>query len=166
MAVHAEALGRTGSKGREIGDTVREQLRIIDERLTRHDKTWGRNVVLYDLPVAFTFPGLSKANAQRLIYSGVIRSLEERGFEVRIVLEPEPERSTLAVMWVTDVDKAEIEAMSAVVKKARISREELYAKYLAAPGEAPPPGAAAPSAAPPSAVPPAGARPKAEPKKA
>lgn len=145
MSVKAEALGRTAAKGREIGEIVREQLRIIDDRLVRHEKTWGLNILQYDLPVAFSFPGLSKSNAQRLIYSGVIRSLAERGFEVKIILEQEPEKSTLAVMWVADIDAAELDAMNAVIKKARISREELYARYINPP-ETSPAGAAPPSA--------------------
>lgn len=102
---------------------VREQLQIIDDRLMRAERTWGRNVVVHDLPTNLAMPGLDKRDAQRIVYTAIIRSLTKRGFEIRLLLEEN--QSSLYVVWVTDLDTEEIQAMNQLVKSVRITRDKL-----------------------------------------
>lgn len=102
---------------------IREQLQIIDDRLTRAERTWGRNVVSHDLPTNLAMPGLDKRDAQRIVYCAIVRSLTGRGFEVRLLLEEE--RSAIYIAWVTDLDLEEIQAMNHLIKTVRIAREKL-----------------------------------------
>jgi hypothetical protein len=123
MSVTAAQLSKTGARGKELDAIVREHLTIIDERLLKADRTWGRNVVSYDLPVSFSIPGLDKKSAQRIIYSAILRSLGKRKFEVRILLETD--KTTLYIAWMTDLDVGEVEAMNALIRGRRIARDEV-----------------------------------------
>ncbi len=123
MALTAEKLSKSGARGKEIDLIIREQLQMIDDRLLRAERKWGRNVVTHDLPIQFTIPGLEKKDAQRIVYSSILRSLERRKFEVCLCLEEN--RSTLYIAWVTDLDVDEVEAMNALILSKRIQPEQV-----------------------------------------
>lgn len=155
MSVTAKQLSKSGAKGKDLDAIVREQVLIIDDRLQRADRTWGRNLISQDLPTNFTFPGLEKKDAQRIIYSAIVRSLQERGFGVRLLLDPD--RTTIFLEWVTDLNSEEIDAMNSLIRTVRISAEELEA-FLArddgAPAERPHPAMPGGSREPPPRGPP------------
>lgn len=125
MSVTAQNLSRSGARGKEIDAVVREQLQIIDDRLQRATRTWGRNVVSHSLPTMFTLPGLDKKNAQRIVYSTIIRSLEKRGFETKLLLETD--QTMIYTAWMTDLDVEEVAAMNALIRAKRIQRPDLDA---------------------------------------
>lgn len=122
-AVTAKTLSKSGTYGKEIDSIVREYTQIIDDKLLRHDRTWGRNVVFHDLPTNLTLPGLKKADAQRMMYSAIIRAYEKRGFEVAIVLKDEMSRIYIA--WATELSGEEVAAMSALIMARRIEESEI-----------------------------------------
>ena len=119
MAVTAKRLSQSGARGRELEAIVREHLQIIDDKLLRAERAWGRNTLIHDLPVTFALPGLDKRDAQRIVYSSILRSLDKRGFETRILLEDD--RTAVVVAWMTDLDSQEVEAMSALIRAKRVS---------------------------------------------
>jgi hypothetical protein len=123
MAVSAKQLSKSGARGKDLDALVREHLQIIDDKLLHADRTWGRNVVTYDLPVSLTLPGLEKKDGQRIVYSAILRSLQKRGFEARILLIPD--RTTIFIAWMTDLDVTEVEAMNALIRAARITEAEV-----------------------------------------
>ena len=123
MSITAGQLSKTGARGKDIDTIVREHLQIIDDKLLRAERTWGRNVVTYDLPSNLGLPGLDKRDAQRIIYSSIVKSLQKRGFEVRILLETE--QTVLYIAWVTELNVEEIEAMNRLIRDVRISRADL-----------------------------------------
>jgi len=123
MAVTAKQLSKSGARGRELDLIVREHLQIIDDRLLHSERSWGRNTLMYDLPVIFALPGLDKRDAQRIVYSAILRSLDKRGFETRILLEPD--RTALCIAWMTDLDVDEVEAMSALIRAKRVAGPDL-----------------------------------------
>ena len=127
MSVTADQLSKLGVRVKDFNGIVQEQLRVTDDALRRAERSWGRNVVIQDLPTSFPCPGLDKRAVQRIVYSAVIHSLKARGFIVRILLEPE--RTACIIEWVTDLDEAEVKSMDRCVRDARISSEDL-AKYL------------------------------------
>jgi hypothetical protein len=123
MAVTADQLSKTGARGKELDMIVREHLTIIDDRLLKADRTWGRNVVAYDLPIMIPLPGLDKKDAQRIVYSAILRSLEKRKFEVRLLLDHQ--KTTLYIAWMTDLDVEEVEAMNTLIRSKRIAQEDV-----------------------------------------
>lgn len=123
MSVTAKQLSKSGARGKDIDNLIREQIHLIDDRLLRAERTWGRNVVAHDLPTMFGVPGLDKKDAQRIVYSAIIRSYDKRGFETRLLLETE--RSTLFLAWMTDLDVEEVAAMNALIRARRIKPNDL-----------------------------------------
>lgn len=123
MALRAEQLSKAGTRGKELDVIVREQLQIIDDRLTKADRTWGRNVVPYELPESFNFPGLEKKQAQRIIYTSIIKSLEERGFEVALVLESN--RNMIYIAWESDITEEQVDAMNRTIRRVRIDADKI-----------------------------------------
>ena len=123
MSVTAKQLSKSGARGKEMDSIIREQLHIIDDRLLHAERTWGRNVVNHDLPTNLALPGLNKQDAQRIVYSAIVRSLTKRGFEVALLLEET--KSAIYIIWVTDLDTDEIQAMNQLIRNVRITRDKL-----------------------------------------
>ena len=98
--VTAAALSKSGTRSKDVDSVVREQLASIDDRLLRHERSWGRNIVKFSLPVNFVLPGLQKKDAQRIVYAAILRSLLDRGFEVKLTLD-EAQHNTLYIAWET-----------------------------------------------------------------
>jgi hypothetical protein len=118
MSVTAAQLAKSGARGKDLDNVVHEQLQIIDNVLLRTPRSWGRNVVPHDLPTVFNIPGLNKKDAQRIVYSSILKSLDRRGYETKILLEPDKTRIFIA--WMTDLDVDEVEAMNALISSKRI----------------------------------------------
>jgi hypothetical protein len=137
MSVTAAQLSKSGAKGKELDATIEEHLSIIDDRLQKTTKTWGRNVMSYELPTSFSFPGLDKRNAQSIIYTAIIRSLQGRGFVVRLRLDPQPVRTFIYVEWVTDLSAEEVQAMKHLIGQVCIGREEAVGLHRQELGQTP-----------------------------
>jgi hypothetical protein len=116
-------LSKTGARGKDLDGVIREQVQIIDDKLLRSEKTWGRNVVSQDLPEFIMVPGLEKKDAQRIVYSALIREYDKRGFETAIVIDDH--QSTLYLAYMTDLDSEEVEAMNSLIKSRRVPREKI-----------------------------------------
>lgn len=124
MSVTAKQLAHTGAQGKEIDAIVHDQIKVIDDRLLHAPRTWGRNILSYEMPTSFpSILGLEKVNAQRIVYTSVIKSLDKRGFEVRVLLEQD--RTTLFIAWVTDLSAEEVEAMNSLIVSKKIRRDQL-----------------------------------------
>ncbi len=123
MSLTAKELSKSGARSGDLDIIIREQLRIIDEKLQRADRAWGRNVVPANLPLNFGLAGLGKKESQRIVYAEIIRSLKDRGFEVNILIEKT--QTVLYVAWVTDLNQEEIDAMNKVIADARIQASDV-----------------------------------------
>lgn len=123
MSVTAEQLKKSGIRQSDLNVVVREQLQIIDQKLLNHERSWGRNVITVNLPLDFPATGLQKSSAQRVIYSAIITSLQGRGFEVFLRLEPSA--TTLYVEWTAEIDEVELSRMNTTIKNSRIHPEEV-----------------------------------------
>jgi hypothetical protein len=128
MSLKADQLSKSGAKGKDIDILVREHLQIIDDKLLRADRVWGRNVIQYELPLHFSIPGLEKRDGQRIIYSAILCSLKERGFDVRISMTPQ--RTIIFIAWVTDLDARDIVAMNNLLQRHSIAEDKISTFYL------------------------------------
>ena len=121
MSITAGQLSKVGVHKKEIESIVVEQLQIIDDKLIKSEKTFGKNKIEHNLPININISGLEKKNAQRIIYSTILRSLEKRGFNTNLILEDN--KTVLIVKWKTDFSNKEIEAMNELLKSRIIKRE-------------------------------------------
>lgn len=128
MSVTATQLSKSGARGKELDRMVQEQIQIIDDRLLKADRTWGRNVVEYSLPVDLSIPGLAKKDAQRILYTNILQSLEKRGFDTGIILEDNS--SILLIAWMTDLESKEIDAMNAIIRSKRLTTADAISRFI------------------------------------
>ncbi len=131
MSLTDVQLSKSGSWRGAVASAVRDQLRIIDEKCRTSDRVWGRNIVTYQLPTTFMFPGLTKENAQRLVYASLLKALSERFNEVKIVLDDRG--STLYLAYNVDFTDEEVTAMNLLIKECRIDRKDVAA-FIRGPG--------------------------------
>lgn len=117
MAVTAQQMARA-ARGRVLDAVVHDQLVVIDDRLLRADRAWGSNCLAHELPTVFaTIPGLAKKDIQRVVYSAVIRSLQDRGFSVRLRLESD--KTTIFLEWQAGFASEDVRAMNRLIEDAR-----------------------------------------------
>ena len=115
MSVTAKKLSKSGAKGKNLDGIVREQLQIIDAKLLQHERMWGWNVIVYELPSSFPGAiGLERKEAQRIVYSSILKSIKNRGFMVKLFLTTK--ESLLYIGWETDLDPEEAEAMTELIR--------------------------------------------------
>ncbi len=129
MSVTVKQLRQSGAKGRYLNASVHELLLYIDEKLLCANREWGRNVVPVELPTIYGFPGLEKRDAQRIIYTAIIRSLKERGFGVKLLLESD--KTVLYIQWDIELAANEVTAMNQLIQQVRIAPEEIDNLFLA-----------------------------------
>lgn len=120
MSVTVAQLKKSGIRGKELDSICREHLQIIDDKLLKSDRTWGKNMVTHDLPTNMVIANISKKDAQRIVYSTILRSLDRRGFATKIKLDPD--RTTIYVSWSTSLLANEIDIMNEIIRKKRISQ--------------------------------------------
>jgi hypothetical protein len=115
MSVTAKSLARRGERTESMTTAARDQLAMIDEKLQGARSALGRNLVQYRLPGNLLIPGVDKMNMQRVLYSSVITSLEERGFEVRIATITD-DGADIEVAWISELDPEDVQAMDALIQ--------------------------------------------------
>jgi hypothetical protein len=113
MSVTAKQLNQLTANRGDFDYIIKDQLQIIDTRLLTSQKKWGNNLITHDLPQHLTAPGIKKADAQRIVYSAILRSLLQRDFQVKILLTSEMAR--LFIAWVKPVEKDELNAMTDLI---------------------------------------------------
>jgi len=124
MSVTVKQINDLSIKNKDIETFVKEQLQIIDDKLLHSDRSWGSNYLIHTLPNTLVgISGLDRIDAQRIIYSSIICSLEKRGFNTKIVLDENS--SILYINWNTNLDTDSIDTMNSIIKKKRITKDEL-----------------------------------------
>jgi hypothetical protein len=122
MSITVKQLSRSVVKNKDIDAVVKNQLLAIDTTLTKAHTKWGSNVVKYDISNTFTFVGLDRAQAEKIIYTRIMRSLEKRGFKVKILLGHE--KSTLYITWVTGIEDTDQKELESYIYKRTIQSED------------------------------------------
>jgi hypothetical protein len=127
--IPAKKVCKLGYKPSLIKAFVRAQTDILNAKIQRSEKKWGKNMVIHVLPEFFNIPGLSKENAQKLIYSQIIIKCKSAGYRVRLNLgvlpkspnipdEKKKPRNILAVIWDSDLSEEELNTMDQIIEEA------------------------------------------------
>lgn len=127
MSVTAEQLRKSEACKRVFDEIVRDQLQIIDNKILNANRAWGWNVAELELPTMFQIPGLSKAEAQRIVYCAILLSLEKRGFMTRILLEEN--KTIVYIAWSSAMADVEVDAINNYIRSRRIHREDIQSFY-------------------------------------
>jgi hypothetical protein len=80
-----------------ISLNIKEQLDIIDKKITRTIKKIGHNEINTTLPTNFSNIPYNKDIIVPLIYSKIMKSLESRGFSVKLQMAIKP--PNLIIGW-------------------------------------------------------------------
>jgi hypothetical protein len=121
--ITANKLSKLSVKVRELENVIKEHLYIIDEKMLKADKNWGRNVIAHELPTIFVIPGIDRKDSQRMVYSSILKNLQKRGFNVRILIEAK--KTIIYISWVCEYSYDELESMDAVIRDTRILSNEV-----------------------------------------
>ena len=121
--ITANKLSKLSVKVRELENVIKEHLYIIDEKMLKSDKCWGRNVIAHELPTIFVIPGIDRKDSQRMVYSSILKNLQKRGFDVRILIEAN--RTMIYISWICEYSQDELESMDAIIKNTRILSTEV-----------------------------------------
>jgi hypothetical protein len=124
MSVTAKQMSQLCMKNRDIETIIKEQLQIIDDKLLHSDRGIGLSYITHSLPVIMVgINGMDKIDAQRIVYSTIICSLEKRGFTVKISLDDSS--SIIYVAWKSELDQSSLDTMNIIIRNNRISKSEL-----------------------------------------
>lgn len=125
MSVTVKQINELCLRNKDLDTIIKEQLQIIDDKLLHSDRSIGNNCITHSLPT--TMPsviGIERQDAQRIVYSSIICSLEKRGFIVKISLNNAS--SILYVSWKSEIDKQSVDVMNQIIRDNLISKEELH----------------------------------------
>lgn len=117
MSVTVSRLRRNRVQSAGVNVVVRDNLQIIDQTILKHNNFWGRNRIDYDLPIIFRIAGIDDSIAQRMVYSSIIQSLKDRGFEVGLSVTTV--KCTIFIMWDAEIDPKKLEVMDDIIRGAR-----------------------------------------------
>lgn len=121
MSLTPEVLRKSRSGIPQLQAIVRDQLAAINGELRRHEPSWGRNTVEYQLPhTNVGVGGPLMQQAQKFVYTAVILDLEERGFEVALELR-DKNTSILYVSWEETHAREDEDFMTHTLRRVRLS---------------------------------------------
>lgn len=125
MSVTVKQINEMCLRNKDLDTIIKEQLQIIDDKLLHSDRSIGNNCITHSLPT--TMPsviGVDRQDAQRIVYSSIMCSLEKRGFTVKIVLNTSS--SILYVSWKSEMDIQSVNVMNQIIKNNLITQDELH----------------------------------------
>ena len=124
----AETIRKKTVQSPEIQEQVANIIQDIDDKI--HDICDSESVLDYEMPKDIFIDGLTKGNAQRIIYYKVATAIEEQGYDLTITMGGSKSKSIFHIVWITDMneeDKKKIDRYLAertdVAKEARAKKE-------------------------------------------
>jgi len=121
--ITANKLSKLSVKIKELENIIKEHLFIIDEKMLKSDKCWGRNVIAHELPTIFVIPGIDRKDSQRMVYSAILKNLQKRGFDVRILIDAN--KTIIYISWICEYSQEEIDDMDTVIKQNRLLPDQV-----------------------------------------
>lgn len=129
MSVTIKELNLPIVKNEDIERIILDQLHAIDGSLRRHEVKWGLNIVEHIIINNFELPGLSRPDAETIIYTKIIKSIEERGFTVKFILKEG--KTILYISWIAGNKKySNFDEMKKYINKRQItSKTDILKNY-------------------------------------
>lgn len=114
MSLRANVLKSNESQKKSISKEVKAILGQIDDELKAAHEC-GRHEIGISVPITFSIPYMSNADAQRIIYYKILASLLEREFNVEIDLRKNA--TFFQVTWLSNDELAEVELQNTLLAK-------------------------------------------------
>lgn len=128
MSVTPKVLSRGISFAQNIEPVIRENLQMIDAKLTNANRRIGWNVVAVDVETNFAvLRSIPRADGQALVYSGIISSLEDRGFVVRTVIDDT--KALFLIGYEIALPQDQLDNLYRVVKKSRLAGQPAISSF-------------------------------------
>ncbi len=121
MSVTVKQLSSAIVKNKDIDSFVRDQLRAIDVILIKTRAKWGHNLIKYEISNIFNFLGLEREQAEKIVYSKIMKNLEKRGFTVKIKLGHD--KSTMYITWITGIENGDESELNSYLIKRTITSD-------------------------------------------
>lgn len=115
----AAQVSKSVLQGTIFNSIVKEQLLIIDKKILNASKRIGLNAVIYDLPITFMTTHQNHTDTKIMIYYHILKSLEERGYEVK--LDVSNVKAILKIEWVIGLDKSDITHMEKYLQNKTVN---------------------------------------------
>lgn len=125
MSVTVKQMNELCLRNKDLDTIIKEQLQMIDDKLLHSDRSIGNNCITHGLPTTMpSVVGIERQDAQRIVYSSIICSLEKRGFIVKLSLNESS--SLLYVSWKSEMDKHSVDTMNSIIRGNLVSKEEFH----------------------------------------
>ena len=118
--VPASRMRKLGYRPSLVNSIIKNQIALINNKLQKFDKTWGRNVLVHVIPTHFNIPGLTQERAQKLIYSQIISRLTSAGYEVKLRFNEKKKKTVIAVIWESAMTEEEVKMMDEIISNAQL----------------------------------------------
>lgn len=116
MSLTPKKLSRGVAGRAEAEHLVQDLLRVIDARLAAAPSVLGDNELRFELPGTIDIGGLERADAQLVVYSGVVDSLRRRNFGVSMSLGVES--TFITIRWSSAFSDNELAEMRRLIVDA------------------------------------------------
>lgn len=108
-----------------INDIAKEYIEEIDRKLLEARGKFGTNSVVYTIPtITRPIVGAEKKDVELVVYYKVIKSLEGRGFQVRIELNTM--YTVLYISWDTELTEKKLQDMRELITARLVSSRPGY----------------------------------------
>ncbi len=129
--VNAKIKSKLEAKSADIEIIVNEHLKKIQDRLHKHKTQSGANYIRYFIEYT-KIDNLSKLDCQRIVYTKLIRKIEEASYSVRLKVDDIAgnEHNELIIMWRSSMDIEEQSKYDSFIESHVIAAEENLEKVV------------------------------------
>ena len=94
----AERLKKNSLQKKSLKENIHGILRQLNDEILSA-KSVGNMEIKTTIPITFTSPNMSNKNAQRIIWSSIIKELNEKKY--RVSINPKGDKCTLLIKWIS-----------------------------------------------------------------
>lgn len=117
MLTSVSQLSGTSLRSNVVSDQIHELLSLINKNIIKENKL-GTNVLVHDLPIVFRNINFSPEICRIIIYTAVIKELEQKGYQVSI--KQSDNLARLRIEWSSGINNQEILCMKKYLQEHSI----------------------------------------------
>ena len=102
ILVDAEILKRSSEQKELLKKTINEILRSLMDDINTAKKSYRTNVKT-TFPITFSIPGLSNKDAQRIVWSSLIKEINEKNYRIKI--KPSKDKCVVQITWISSEEE-------------------------------------------------------------